>query len=178
MSFLYTYVRLVNQMNQWIGSRIAWLNTLLVLIICFDVIRRYIFNTSSVAMIEIEWYTFSLVFLLAAGFTLKHDKHVRVDLFYSRLSPKGKAWINLMGSLLFLIPFCIILLKASWPYVYASFRLKEISSDPGGLPARYLIKAAIPLGFFFLLLQALSLTFSSWITIMNKTPQEGGVTHG
>lgn len=178
MNFLYTYIRSIDRLNQWIGSRIAWLNTLLVLIICFDVIRRYIFNTSSVAMIEIEWYIFSLVFLLAAGFTLKHDKHVRVDLFYSRFSPRGKAWVNLVGCLFFLVPFCLILIKASWPYVHVSFRLCEISSDPGGLPARYLIKAAIPAGFILLLLQAVSLTFSSWLTIMNKTPQEGGVTHG
>jgi TRAP-type mannitol/chloroaromatic compound transport system permease small subunit len=159
--------------NEWIGRKVAWMNTLLILIICFDVIRRYVFNISSVMMIEIEWYIFSLIFLLAAGFALKHNKHVRVDLFYSRFSMKGKAWVNLLGCLFFLIPFCVILIKASWPYVSASYRLREISPDPGGLPARYLIKAAIPLGFFFLLLQALALAFDSWLIIRNKVVKEG-----
>lgn len=178
LKFLAWYIHSVNTLNEWIGRKVAWLNTLLVLIICFDVIRRYIFNVSSVMMIEIEWYLFSLIFLLAAGFALKHDKHVRVDLFYSRFSIKGKAWVNLLGCMFFLIPFCIILIKASWPYVFTSFRLQEISPDPGGLPARYLIKAAIPLGFFFLLLQAFSLTFHSWLTIRNRVVGEGEMPNG
>jgi TRAP-type mannitol/chloroaromatic compound transport system permease small subunit len=165
-------------LNEWIGQKVAWLNTLLVVVICLDVVRRYILNQSSVAFIEIEWYIFSVIFLLGAGYALKYDRHVRVDLFYSRFSAKGKAWINLLGCLFFLIPFCVILIKASFPYVGLSYRLNEISPDPGGLPGRYLIKAAIPLGFFFLLLQAVSLTFSSWLIIINKAPVEGGVTNG
>ena len=129
-------------------------------------------------MIEIEWHIFSLVFLLAAGYTFKHDRHVRVDLFYSQFSPKRKAWVNLLGCLFFLIPFCVILISASVPYVSLSYRLHEISSDPGGLPYRYLIKGAIPLGIFFLLLQAISLTFSSLLIIINREQAEGGMANG
>jgi TRAP-type mannitol/chloroaromatic compound transport system permease small subunit len=129
-------------------------------------------------MIEVEWHIFSLIFLLGAGYTFKHDRHVRVDLFYSRFSAKGKAWVNLLGCLLFLIPFCLILIKASFPYVSLSYRLSEISSDPGGLPGRYLIKGAIPLGIFFLLLQAVSLAFSSWLIVTNRIQAEGGGVNG
>jgi TRAP-type mannitol/chloroaromatic compound transport system permease small subunit len=178
LKFVYGYIRFINFVNEWIGQKIAWLNTILVMVICFDVIRRYIFNQSSIAMIETEWHIFSLIFLLGAGYTFKHDRHVRVDLFYSRFSARGKAWINLLGCLFFLVPFCIILIIASFPYISLSFRLNEISPDPGGLPGRYLIKGAIPLGFFFLLLQAISLTFSSWLIIANLAPREGGAANG
>jgi TRAP-type mannitol/chloroaromatic compound transport system permease small subunit len=178
LKFIHGYIRLVDRLNEWIGQKVAWLNTILVIVICFDVVRRYVLNQSSVAMIEVEWHIFSLIFLLGAGYTFKHDRHVRVDLFYSRFTAKGKAWVNLLGCLLFLIPFCIILIKASYPYVSLSYRLNEISSDPGGLPGRYLIKGAIPLGILFLLLQAVSRTFSSWLIITNRVHEEGGVSNG
>lgn len=178
MHFLRAYIRFTDRLNEFIGSRVAWLNTFLVLLICFDVIRRYLFNVSSVALIETEWYTFSLVFLLAAGYALKHDKHVRVDLFYSQFSARGKAWVNLLGSVFFLIPFCVILIKGSFPYVRDSIRFREISPDPGGLPARYLIKAAIPVGFFLLLMQAVSLAFSSLLIIRGNADRKGGEVNG
>lgn len=178
IQFLHWYIRIVDKLNEQIGRAVAWLNTALVLVICFDVFRRYLLNVSSVRMIEIEWYLFSLVFLIGAGFTLKHDRHVRVDVLYSKFSPKKKAWINLLGSLIFLIPFCIIIIIGSWPYVYSSYTLKEISPDPGGLPARFLIKGAITVGFFLLLLQAISLAFSSILIILNKPFHKRDFTNG
>lgn len=116
-------------------------------------------------MQELEWHLFAIIFLLSAGYTLKIDEHVRVDVFYSRFSEKKQAWINLFGSLFFLIPFCVILIVSSENFVFISFRVGETSPDAGGLPARYILKALIPISFFFLLMQGISLAFKSIIKI-------------
>lgn len=156
-----------DRVTEWAGRLVSWLCVLLVLIICYDVIMRYLFNSSSVAIYELEWHVFSLIFLMGAGYALKYDKHVRVDVFYSRFPEKTKAWINLIGTLLFLIPFCLILIAKGFDFVEHSWQLSESSPDPGGLPARYLIKAAIPLGIGLLLLQGLNLMFRSMLVLLD-----------
>ena len=168
MKFIHLYIKLVNSLNEFLGRTVAWLTTFLVLVVCFDVLRRYFFKSTSVAIIELEWYIFSLVFLLGAGYALKHDQHVRVDVFYNRMSEKNKAWINLLGTIFFLIPFCIVSLYASYKFTAYSFQLNEFSPNPGGLPATYLIKAAIPIGFIFLLLQGTVLLLSSFLVIIGQ----------
>ena len=105
--------------------------------------------------IELQWYLFSVVFLLGAAYTLKEDAHVRVDVIYSRLSPRNKAWIDLIGGMLFLAPFCVLMLWTSWPVVVDAFVRLEGSPDPGGLP-RYPLLAVIPIAFVLLLLQGAS----------------------
>ncbi len=120
------------------------------------------------AVQELEWHLFAVMFLIAAAYTLKHDRHVRVDVFYSRFSPRLKAWINLFGSIVFLIPFCLITVWASWNFVLNSFRIGETSPDPGGLPARYVLKAVIPLSFILILLQGISLISQSLRQIRNE----------
>lgn len=131
---------------------------------------RYLFNQSSVAIFELEWHVFSLIFLLGAGYALKHDRHVRVDVLYTRFSDKGQAWVNLLGTLIFLLPLSWILIVEGWDFVANSFRLLESSADAGGLPARYIIKSAIPLGFMLLTLQAINLIFKSLLVINEKPP--------
>ena len=106
------------------------------------------------------------MFLLGAAWTLDQDKHVRVDLFYQRFGPKKKALINLIGTLIFLIPFCWVTLITSIDFVQSSFLLNETSPDPGGLPGRYLIKSAIPLGFGLLMLQGVVLILNSIKTLL------------
>jgi TRAP-type mannitol/chloroaromatic compound transport system permease small subunit len=165
MKFLQLYIQLINQLNEWVGRLTAWLTTGLVLVVCIDVLRRYLFNATSVAVIELEWYLFSIIFLLAAGYSLKHDQHVRVDVFYTRMSVKGKAWVNFLGTLVFLIPFCIVVIYTSYKFAWVSWQMNEASPNLGGLPATYFIKAMIPIGFVFLLLQAFSLLFSSGLVI-------------
>ncbi len=159
---------LFSTINEGIGKTVAWLTTCLVLFMCFDVIRRYLFNETAVWITEMEWHLFALIFLLSAGYALKHDKHVRVDLFYANFSPKRKAWVNLIGTIVFLIPWCLIIIMASYNYAHNSYMINESSPDPGGLPARYLIKFSITLGFILLLLQAISLLLTSIATILGK----------
>lgn len=151
----------IDLLNENIGRGVSWLNTLLVVVICYDVTARYLFNSSSAGIVELEWHLFSFIFLLGAAYALLYDRHVRVDVFYQNFTEKKKAWVNLIGTLLFLIPFCIITINASFTFTANAFAINEGSPDPGGLPARYIVKAAIPLGFFLLLLQAISLAFKS-----------------
>lgn len=155
----------IDNVNEWVGTCVSWLTTLMVLVVCYDVFTRYLLRKSSVAVQELEWHLFAVIFLLAAGYTLRHDKHVRVDVFYARLSRKKKAFIDLAGTLVFLIPFTVLVIWSSLGFVENSFRAMESSPDPGGLPFRYLLKACIPFGFVLLLLQALSLLIKSLTTI-------------
>jgi TRAP-type mannitol/chloroaromatic compound transport system permease small subunit len=139
------------------GKLSGWITSLLVIIICSDVFMRYVFNTTKTWVIELEWHLFGLVFLLGAAYTFQKDRHVRVDLFYSKFSTKTKNWIDLLGTLLFLLPWCFVIIISAWDYAANSFYFREGSPNPGGLPARYVIKFAICMGFALLLLQAFSL---------------------
>lgn len=157
----------INKMQNAIGAGVSWLALALVILICYDVITRYLFNHSSVALQELEWHLFAALFLLSAGFTLRHDSHVRIDVFYAKFSERKKEYVNLIGALLFLIPFCLVVIISSYDFVANSFIVGEVSPDGGGLPARYIIKAVIPLSFFLLLLQSISNLFSSIDKIKN-----------
>ncbi len=159
----------IDRLNEAIGRGVAWLTTVLVLVIVYDVAARYLFNTSSAGIVELEWHLFSFIFLLGAAYALKHDRHVRVNVFYQNFSVKRQAWVNLIGTLLFLIPFCVVAITASWKFTANSWLIQEGSPDPGGLPARYVVKAAIPVGFTLLLLQAVSLSIRSWLTLTETT---------
>ena len=155
----------IDYLNETVGRGVSWLTTVLVLVIGYDVAARYLFNTSSAGIVELEWHLFSFIFLLGAAYALKHDRHVRVDVFYQNFTARQQAWVNLVGTLLFLLPFCCITLIESWQFTVNAWRIQEGSPDPGGLPARYIVKAAIPIGFLLLLLQALSLLFTSLLTL-------------
>lgn len=111
---------------------------------------------------ELEWHLFSMLFLLGAAFTFQVDRHVRVDLFYSQMSKREKARINLFGNLLFLLPWCLFIIKYALAYAWASFQIGEGSPDPGGLPFRYIIKFCIAIGFVLLAMQAISNSLESW----------------
>lgn len=165
MRFARAYVRLVDGLNERVGSGVSWLTTLLVLVVCYDVFTRYLLKSSIVAVQELEWHLFAVIFLIGAAYTLKHDRHVRVDVIYGRLSPKSRAWVDLVGSVLFLIPFCLLAVWSSKPFVMNAFAVGETSPDPGGLPFRFVLKAAIPAGFLLLALQGLSLALKSLMKI-------------
>lgn len=158
----------IDWLNEHIGRLAAWLTTILVVLICADVIFRYAFNNTAAWVIELEWHLFALIFLLGGGYAFKHDRHVRVDLFYANFSKRDKALINLLGSLLLLLPWCSIITIYAFQYASLSFDLKEASPDPGGLPAIYLIKSVVAIGFFLLFLQGISLAIRSLLTLQNQ----------
>ena len=176
MKFVAQIITIIDRFNSAVGKCTAWLSGVLVLVVCYDVFTRYFLKKSSIAIFELEWHIFSVLFLLAAAYTLKTDNHVRVDVFYSRFTPKTKAAVNLIGSLLFLLPFCILIIWASKNFVLMSYNLKETSPDPGGLPYRYLLKLMIPVGFSFVLLQGVSLILSSFCTLIDYPLDENGST--
>jgi TRAP-type mannitol/chloroaromatic compound transport system permease small subunit len=156
----WSFVVLVDRLNDWIARGVAWLVLAMVLLGALNAVARYAgrwvgFNLSSNAYLELQWYLFSLVFLLGAAHTLRRDAHVRVDVLYGRLAPRTQAWVDIVGTLVFLIPFCLSILWLSWPMVRNSWQVLEISSDPGGLP-RYPIKSVILVAFALLLLQGVA----------------------
>jgi TRAP-type mannitol/chloroaromatic compound transport system permease small subunit len=146
---------LIDALSGRIGRLIYWMILVSVVVSSGNAVVRYIFDTSSNAWLELQWYLFSAVFLLGAGYTLLHNQHVRIDIIAGRLSPRGRAWIDLLGGIFFLMPMAIVILTLSWPAFVESFVRHEYSSDAGGLlrwPARLLV----PVGFFLLVLQGLS----------------------
>jgi len=155
-------VKVIHSIVEFVGKATSWLTTILVLFVCFDVFRRYFLKDSAAWIMELEWHLFALIFLLGAAYTLKHNKHVRVDAFYENFSTKDKALVNLIGGLVLLIPWCCIMIYMSWTYAYNSFLINESSPDPGGLPARYIIKFSIVLGIGLLLLQSVAMVIESW----------------
>jgi TRAP-type mannitol/chloroaromatic compound transport system permease small subunit len=168
MKLIGSIVRLIDGLNEWVGNCTSWLSTILVLVVCYDVFTRYFLRKSSVAVQELEWHIFAVLFLVAAAYTLKKDSHVRVDVFYTLLSPRGKAWINLFGSLVFLIPFAVLIIWTSKGFISMSWMIQETSPDPGGLPYRYALKAMIPFGFSLVLLQGISLALRSFCTVIGR----------
>jgi len=177
MENLLTFAGFLDRFTERIGRGVSWLTTALVLVVCFDVLTRYLFNTTSSGLVELEWHIFAVLFLLSAGYTLKNDRHVRVDVFYSLMKPKTKAWINLSGIVLALIPFSILVIYSSFPFISHSFSLSETSSDPGGLPFRWMIKSMIPLGFSALIVQAVSEAIHQLAIIMNIGEKESHHDH-
>jgi len=169
MTSIKQVVRICDRINEWIGSFIvAPAVFLFILIIFSNVIMRYVFNTSFVFMAELEWHVFAFIFLMGAGFTLLHDGHVRVDIFYSIMDRKKQAYINFFGVLLFLLPSCYLVLTTTIPWVIVSYKIGEISIDPGGIPARFLLKAILPMGYFLMLIQGVSLFIKSLFIILGK----------
>ncbi len=136
----------------------GWISGVLCLVmlvnVFYDAIMRYFFRTGSIALQELEWHLFAVVFLFGMSYTLKEDGHVRVDVLYDQFSPRWKAIVNIAGTLLFLVPLAVLIIQGSIWYVKEAYVMHEISGDPGGLHYRWLIKAVIPLSFIFLIISA------------------------
>jgi len=166
MQKLEKFINVVDGLSDKIGYVVGWLTTLMVLIVFYDTVMRYTFNMGNVALQELEWHLFAIIFLIGASYTLKEDGHVRVDICYVRLSKKTRAWIDFLGVFVFLIPFSIMVILATRGFVMNSWAIREVSPDPGGLPARYILKAMIPLGFSLLIVQGLSEAAKNFLVIM------------
>lgn len=150
-------VQFIDGLSDRIGRTVSWLTLFMVLITFAVVILRYVFDLGWIAMQESVTYLHATLFLAGAAFTLRHEGHVRVDIFYSRLSDRGQAVIDLAGTLLLLFPVCGFVVWASWDYVRESWTIQEISGETGGLPGLYLLKSMILVMAALLLLQGTSL---------------------
>ncbi len=165
-------MRLVSRLNEAVGKFAALLNLLMIALVCFDVVVRYVLKKTSAFFYEMEWHLFSMVFLLAAGWTLLHDRHVRVDIFYTRFSKRSKALADVMGTIVFLLPFCIVILATAIPYTLNAFVSGEASPDAGGLPYRWVIKSMIVVGAGLLLLQGVAQLIENLTTLAKKEHEE------
>jgi len=145
----------IDWLNERVGRLVYWLVLVMVLISAGNAVVRYSLNMSSNSWLEIQWYLFSVVFLFSAGYTLLHNQHVRIDVLTSHLPARTKAWIDILGSLFFLLPMAITIMWLSWPIFVDAYRSHEVSTNAGGLtvwPGRLML----PVGFFFLVLQGIS----------------------
>ena len=145
-----------------IGRCASWLWLLLLIVIVANVVLRYAFDQGRIEFEEIQWHLYATGFLFGLSYALKDDVHIRVDLLHERFGPTLRAWIELYGILLLLLPFIALVLIFSVSFVAVSYQLGEVSSSPGGLPYRWAIKAVLPLGFALLLLAALSRLTQVW----------------
>lgn len=161
--------RLIDALNERVGRAVRWLVLATALLSAATAFVRYAFHTSSNAALELQWYLYALIFLLAAGYTLKHDGHVRIDVLFARLSPRTRAWIDLAGGLLMLLPLALAILWFSWHSFALSFQIREMSPDAGGLP-RWPIKLAIPVGFALLALQGVAEVIKCAAYLRGKIP--------
>jgi TRAP-type mannitol/chloroaromatic compound transport system permease small subunit len=155
MSLLLRLSRLIDALSKRIGLAARWLVLLAVLISAGNAVVRYLFDTSSNAWLELQWYLFAGVFLLCAPYALLYNEHVRIDVITDRFSHRVRAWIDVAGTIFFLFPVAAIISWLSWPVFIDSFQRGEMSADAGGL-IRWPVKLLIPIGFFLLLLQGCS----------------------
>jgi TRAP-type mannitol/chloroaromatic compound transport system permease small subunit len=155
MQVLIALSKKIDGLNEKIGSAISWALLLAVLICTGNALIRYSFNTSSNGWLEIQWYLFGAVFLLAAPYTLRRNEHVRIDVIAGRFSKRTQVWIDLLGYVFFLMPMAMLILYLGTPYAIHSFTRQEMSSNAGGL-IEWPAKLLIPLGFALLVLQGIS----------------------
>ena len=154
--------RVIDPLLSRIGQWISWLWPALTAIIVINVVLRYAFGEGRIEFEEVQWHLYACGFLLGLSYAYQADTHIRVDVLHERMSTRTQAWIELYGIVLFLLPFIAVIIVFSVPFVSSSFGLGEVSQSPGGLPYRWLIKAALPGGFILLLLGVLSRLSRVW----------------
>lgn len=155
MKSLLALARLIDALTERVGRLVIRLVLVATLISAGNALSRYLLGESSNAWLEIQWYLFGAMFLLAAGYTLKHNGHVRIDILYNRFGPRGQAWIDLAGGLLFLLPMAVLLAWLAWPMFHEAWVTHEMSPDAGGL-VRWPVKLLLPAGFGLLALQGVA----------------------
>ena len=170
MRFLHACVHYIDTFTHRSGRLLAWLALGMALVTALIVVLRYGFNIGSIMAQESVIYMHGCLFMLGAAYALKTGAHVRVDIFYRTFSPRTRAWVNSLGGIVFLLPLCIFIFVSSWNYVGESWSMREISPEPGGIPAVFLLKSLIPLMAFNLLLQGLAETLRGALVLVEKQP--------
>mgnify|MGYP001132895465 FL=1 len=173
---LKTALSAVEKFTEVTGRFISWATVTMVILVVLVVITRYFLGLGSIALQESVTYLHCLVFMMGIAFTLKHDGHVRVDIFYRGFSPRFKAIVNLIGGLLFLIPFCLLIFFTSWDYVLASWVIRETSAENNGLPFIYLLKTLMLLMPVTLLLQGIAEIIRSGLILSGADVSVNAIT--
>jgi TRAP-type mannitol/chloroaromatic compound transport system permease small subunit len=155
MKALLALSRLVDQLNERVGRLVYWCVLVMVLVSAANATSRYALNMASNAWLELQWYLFSVVFLLCSGYTLLHNEHIRIDVVSSRLSRRTQVWIDVFGIVFFLLPMSIFIMWLGWPIFMNAFNSGEISVNAGGL-VRWPARLLVPVGFFLLSVQGVS----------------------
>ncbi len=161
-------IKILDKLMDLIGGIAAIAMILMLLNVFYDVLMRYFFKNSSIGMQEMEWHLFAVVFLFGMAYALKEDGHVRVDMFYERMSPKRQALINMIGAFVFIVPFALIIINSSYAFALDAYELGEISGDPGGLTDRWIVKGAIATSFVFLLLSTISFVLKNGAVLFDS----------
>jgi len=147
---------MIDKITKYLGYISGIVLALLVLLVVWDAMARYLFSSGSIALQELEWHLFDVVILLGIAYTLKEKSHVRVDIFYAHYSKKTKLFVDMVASLFFVLPFSMLIIYIGVDFVSLSFMQNEASSNPGGLGYRFLVKSLLPLAFVFVSLQSIS----------------------
>lgn len=155
MNFLLQFSRRIDSVSVAVGRATIWLVLAVVLLSAGNAVSRFAFNVSSNAMLEIQWYLFSAIFLFCAAYVLKQNEHIRIDVITGRFSARAQNWIDVFGILVFLLPMALLVAYLSWPVFMNAWNSGEMSSNPGGL-IRWPVRLMVPLGFALLILQAIA----------------------
>ncbi len=155
MKALLLFSRAVDALNETIGKLVYWLVLVAVLISAANALSRYLLNLTSNGWLEMQWYLFAAIFLLASGYTLRHNEHIRIDVVAGHFSRRTQIWIDIFGTIFFMLPMTLFIMDLGWPMFMESFQVHEVSADPGGL-VRWPVKLLVPVGFFLLTLQGFS----------------------
>jgi len=170
MPSLHTLVRTIDRFTEVCGRLLIWLALGMAILTAFIVVFRYGFNIGSIFAQEAIIYMHGALFLLGASFALKTGAHVRVDIFYRNYSPRTRAWVDSLGGIVFLLPLCIFIIGSSWDYVSESWSMREVSAEPGGIPAVFLLKTLIPMSAFMLALQGLAEILRNALQLIESDP--------
>lgn len=169
MNGLLAFARAVDALNERVGKAITWLILVVVIISAGNAVVRYTADWSSNGLLEIQWYLFSAIFLLGAGYVLKRNEHIRIDVIAGRTSPRTQNWIDVFGIVVFMLPMVILTMWLSWPVFTLAWHSGETSANPGGL-IRWPVRLLMPVGFFLLLLQALAELIKRFAFLTGRGP--------
>lgn len=176
MNALLFVSRIIDAVNERVGRLVYWAILIAVIVSAGNATVRYSLNTSSNAWLEVQWYLFSAVFLLCAGYTLLRNEHIRIDIFFGLFTRRTQAWIDVFGTVFFLLPMAIMIMWLSWPVFWNSFVGDEMSMNAGGL-IRWPVKILIPMGFFLLVVQGLSELIKRLAFLTGRLSEPGEQTH-
>jgi TRAP-type mannitol/chloroaromatic compound transport system permease small subunit len=151
--------------TRWLENLTIGLLLLTIFNVFIDVLLRYLFNNSSIALQEMEWHLFSSLFLLGISYTLQNDAHVRVDIFYANLTQKKQALINVIGFVIFILPISLLIIYYGFDYAYNAYELSELSGNPGGLTHRFIIKSVIPISFILVIISGVLFALDNYKTL-------------